>query len=152
MRIFLSFNSEDMALAEALRNGAAGIEPAVQIFFSPVSVGAGFWLPRLANEIAAADAFLLLVGPKGVGTWQEIEYYTAFDRHVMDRDFVLVPVLVDTAQMPGLPLLRNLNRIEAPAVNDHKALRRLLAALKGETVATATPCGNWSIHIAASKL
>jgi len=30
--------------------------------FSPVSLGAGFWLPKLAEGIADADAFLLLIG------------------------------------------------------------------------------------------
>jgi hypothetical protein len=139
MRIFLSFNSKDAALAEALRAGLAGIEPAAQVFFSPVSLGAGFWLPKLADGIAEAEAFVLLIGPKGIGPWQEVEYYAAFDRHVGDRRFVLVPVLAADAQAPGLPLLRSLNWVEAPVVTADEALHQLLAALKGETIANATP-------------
>jgi hypothetical protein len=80
VRIFLSFNSRDADFAEAVRAGLLRIEPGAEIFFSPISLGAGFWLPRLAEEIAQADAFLLLLGPKGVGPWQEVEYFTAFDR------------------------------------------------------------------------
>jgi WD40 repeat protein len=139
MRIFLSFNSKDTALAEALRASLARMEPAAEIFFSPVSVGPGFWLPKLADAIATADAFLFLIGPKGVGPWQEVEYYAAFDRNVADRRFVLVPVLAAGALAPGLPLLRSLNLIEAALVTDGPALHRLVAALKGESVANATP-------------
>ena len=43
------------------------------------------------------------------------------------------------AAAPGLPLLRTLNWVEAPVVTEDKALHRLIAALKGETVASATP-------------
>ena len=59
MRIFLSFNSKDTASAEAIRIGLLKIEPTAEIFFSPVSLGAGFWLPKLADGIAEADGFLL---------------------------------------------------------------------------------------------
>jgi TPR repeat protein len=139
MRIFLSFNSKDMALAEAIRTGVSRIDQGAQIFFSPISLGAGFWLPKLAEEIAQAEAFLLLVGPNGIGPWQEVEYFTAFDRHVIDKHFPLVPVMVAGAEAPGLSFLRTLNWVEAPFVTEDKVLHRLLAALTGETVASATP-------------
>jgi WD40 repeat protein len=139
VRIFLSFNSRDTALAEAVRSGLSRIEPGAQIFFSSVSLGAGFWLPKLADEIAQTEAFLLLIGPNGVGPWQEVEYFTAFDRHVNDKYFTLVPAIVGGAAAPGLSFLRSLNWVEAPVLTDDKVLHRLLAALKGETVASATP-------------
>jgi hypothetical protein len=106
---------------------------------SPVSLGAGFLLPKLAEEIAQAEAFLLLIGPAGIGPWQEVEYFTAFDRHVINKHFPLVPLMVAGAEAPGLSFLRTLNWVEAPFVTEDKALHRLLAALKGETVASATP-------------
>src|ERR1700730_6954259 len=61
MRIFLSFNTKDLSLAEALRERVRAIDSDVTMFFSPVSLGAGFWVPKLADELAAADAFLLLI-------------------------------------------------------------------------------------------
>jgi hypothetical protein len=109
VRIFLSFNSKDVALAEAIRAGLTKLEADVKVFFSPVSLGSGLWLPKLADEIAEADAFLLLIGPKGVGPWQKVEYFTAFDRHVNEQEFALVPVLASGAAAPGLPFLRTLN-------------------------------------------
>jgi Novel STAND NTPase 1/TIR domain len=139
MRTFLSFNSRDTALAESVRAGLSRIEPDAQIFFSSVSLGAGFWLPKVAEEIAQAESFLLLIGPNGIGPWQEVEYFTAFDRRVKDKCFPLVPAIVAGAAVPGLSFLRSLNWVEAPVVGDDKALHRLLAALKGETVVSATP-------------
>jgi WD40 repeat protein len=138
VRIFLSFNSRDTALAEIVRAGLSRIEPTAEVFFSPVSLGAGFWLPKLAEEIAEAQSFLLLIGPNGIGPWQEVEYFTAFDRHVKDKSFAVVPAIVG-AEALGLPFLRTLNLVEAPAITEDKVLNRLLAALKGETVESAIP-------------
>jgi hypothetical protein len=139
MRIFLSFNSKDVALAKTIRERLIAFDPNIQIFFSPASLGAGFWLPRLAEQIEEASAFLLLIGPQGIGPWQEVEYYTAFDRHVNNKRFALVPVIAAGAAAPGLPLLRMLNWVEAPIVTEDKTLHRLIAALNGDTIESATP-------------
>jgi hypothetical protein len=53
-----------------LREGLLRLEPTADIYLSSISLRAGFWLPKLAEEIAATDAFLLLIGPGGVGPWQ----------------------------------------------------------------------------------
>jgi formylglycine-generating enzyme required for sulfatase activity len=140
LRIFLSFHSKDQALAETLRLGLKQLEPDTDIFLSSVSLGAGFWQRKIAQEIAAADAFVLLIGPAGVGPWQELEYDEALDRHLHQQTrFPLVPLIAAGAKAPGLSFLRRLNWIEAPIVTEHEALHRLIAALKGETVGTATP-------------
>ena len=128
-----------MALAEAIRAGLSRLEPDAKIFFSPVSLGSGLWVPKLADEIAAAEAFLLLIGPQGIGPWQKVEYFTAFDRHVNEKAFALVPVIAAGAQAPGLSFLRSLNWVEAPVVTEDKALHQMLAALKARAAATATP-------------
>jgi tetratricopeptide (TPR) repeat protein len=139
VRIFLSFNSKDAGSAEAIRAGLLKLEPKAEIFFSPVSLGQGFWLPKLAAGVGAADAFLLLLGPKGVGPWQEVEYHEAFDRHVRDPSFALVPVIASGGSAPGLPFLRQLNWIVVSEVADDKAMHRILGALKGEAGATLSP-------------
>jgi hypothetical protein len=51
------------------------------------------------------DTFLLLLGPHGTGPYQEVEYYRAFDRHVNDEGFRLVPLISANARAPGLPFL-----------------------------------------------
>ena len=55
------------ALAKAVQDHLLKLDAGMEIFFSPVSLGQGFWLPKLAEGIRNADAFLLLLGPNGVG-------------------------------------------------------------------------------------
>jgi Novel STAND NTPase 1 len=50
-----------------------------------------------------------------------------------------VPATVLASELPGLPFLSTLDRIEAPVGADDEVLHRLLAALKGGGVAAATP-------------
>jgi hypothetical protein len=66
------------------RDALVRLDPLLDIFFSPVSLGQGFWLPKLAEGIRAADAFLLLMAQSGPGPWQEMEYFEALDRRVKD--------------------------------------------------------------------
>ena len=54
----------------------------------------GAWTAQLAQEIAEADAFILLIGEHGVGKWQVPEYDEALDRWVKSgRTFPLIVVL-----------------------------------------------------------
>ena len=127
-------------MAQALCAGLKRLEPSADIFFSPLSLGPGFWVPKLAKEITNTDAFLFLIGPSGVGPWQQLEYDEALDRYVQERErFPLVPVIAAGATAPGLSFLRRLNWVEAPIITGDKALHQLLAALKGEPVVAATP-------------
>lgn len=85
-------------------------DPEAKIFFAPKSLRVGgLWLPELAREIAEATAFVLLVGEKGIGPWQAMEYYEALDRRVKEHDFPVIFVLLDGQPAPGLPFLRQLH-------------------------------------------
>ena len=139
MRVFLSFNSLDGDLARQLRSELLRVEPSLDIFYSPISLQSGFWLPKLAEAISETDAFILLIGPNKLGPWQRIEYHEAFDRHAKDASFPLVPVICRTSEMPGLPFLRQLNWVDAPDVADDAVLHRLLAVLNGMPPETAPP-------------
>src|SRR5262249_33053694 len=80
-RWFLSYHSPDQALAERLKAALERKDTDARVFFAPSSLRAGgFWSRTLAEEIAQADAFILLVGEKGVGDWQELEYDEALDK------------------------------------------------------------------------
>jgi hypothetical protein len=48
-------------------------------------------------------AFLLKIWPKGIRSWQEVDYCPAFDRHVRRR-FAVVPVLA-ARKRPTSPAL-----------------------------------------------
>jgi hypothetical protein len=63
----------------------------------------GLWLPGLARAIAEATVFVLLIGEKGVGPWQVIEYYEALDRRLKEHNFPLILVLLAVNLRRGCP-------------------------------------------------
>ena len=111
-RWFLSYNSIDLAVVEQLDGLLRNQIPDTEIFFAPKTLRAGgYWLPKLAEAIADAGAFILYVGENGLGPWQVIEYYEALDKRVKQPDFPIVLVLLDGRPAPGLPFLRQLHWI-----------------------------------------
>src|SRR5262249_44454032 len=116
-RWFLSYNSQDFELAQALEAELARTDPDASIFFAHNSLRPGaYWMPALANDIAEATAFVLLVGEKGLGPWQATEYYEAYGRRVKEPGFPLILLLLDRAGVsaPGLPFRRRRHGV-APA-------------------------------------
>ena len=109
-------------------------DPEAKIFFAPKSLRAGgLWLPDLAREIAEATAFVLLVGEKGIGPWQAMEYYEALDRRVKQDDFPVIFVLLDGQPAPGLPFLRQLHWVITTDPTAEKDLARVMDAAAGGT-------------------
>src|SRR6202030_3874055 len=85
-----------------------------------------------AQEIADATAFILLVGEKGLGDWQVLEYDEALDKWAKSpSDFALVVVLLEGQTAPGLPFLRRLHWIITPDPASEKDVARLLDAASG---------------------
>lgn len=108
-RWFLSYHSPDYALAERLKAAIEHKDPEARVFFAPTHLRAGgTWSAQLAQEIADANAFILLIGGE-VGPWQVLEYDEALDRRVTSPDFPLVVVLLEGQKAPGLPFLRRLH-------------------------------------------
>jgi formylglycine-generating enzyme required for sulfatase activity len=131
-RWFLSYHSPDQALAERLKGALERKDTDAHVFFAPSSLRAGgFWSKALADEIAQADAFILLVGERGFGHWQVLEYDEALDKRVNFPDFPVVLVLLEGQTAPGLPFLRRLHWIITPDPSSEKDLARLLDAACG---------------------
>jgi formylglycine-generating enzyme required for sulfatase activity len=131
-RWFLSYNSQDSGLIASLEAGLRRKDPEARIFFAPKSLRAGgLWLPELSREIAEATAFALLVGEKGIGPWQAMEYYEALDRRVKQHDFPVVLVLLDGQPAPGLPFLRQLHWVITSDPASEKSLVQLMDAKAG---------------------
>lgn len=134
-RWFLSYNSSDRALAEALKASIERKDAGSRIFFDTTGLRAGdYWQPALAKEINEADVFLLLVGEKGLGPWQALEYYEAHDKHVKSPEFPVVLVLLDGHVAPGLPFLRQLHWIVSADPTSEKDVARLIDAVAGTRV------------------
>jgi formylglycine-generating enzyme required for sulfatase activity len=131
-RWFLSYNSQDLGLMQSLEAALRRKDAGAEIFFAPRSLRAGgYWLPELAKEIAEATAFVLLVGEKGPGPWQILEYYEALDRRVKENDFPVVLVLLQGQPAPGLPFLRQLHWIVTSDPASEQSLARLIDAAAG---------------------
>jgi TIR domain len=110
-RWFLSYHSPDHPLAERLKSAIERKDSASRVFFAPTNLRAGgAWTAQFAQELAGADAFILLIGEAGVGKWQVPEYDEALDRLVkLGRTFPLIVVLLDGQTAPGLPFLRQIH-------------------------------------------
>src|ERR1700756_4020446 len=131
-RWFLSYNSQDLGLMQSLEAALRRKDADAKIFFAPKSLRAGgLWLPELACAIAEATAFVLLIGEKGIGPWQVIEYYEALDRRVKEHDFPVVLVLLDGQPAPGLPFLRQLHWVITADPASEKSLAKLRDAASG---------------------
>jgi len=134
-RWFLSYNSSDRALAEGLKASIERKDAGSRVFFDATSLRAGgYWQPALAREINEADAFVLLVGEKGLGPWQTLEFYEAHDKHVNSPEFPVVLMLLDGHAAPGLPFLRLLHWIVSADPTSEKDVARLIDAASGTGV------------------
>jgi hypothetical protein len=103
-----------------------------RVFFAPTDLRAGgSWTAQLAQEIKDATAFILLVGERGLGPWQVLEYDEALDKRVKLPDFPLIVVLLEGQTAPGLPFLRGLHCIITPDPASEKDVTRLFNAASG---------------------
>src|ERR1700689_5507174 len=132
-RWFLSYHSPDHALAERLKAAIERRDSVSRVFFSPTNMRAGgAWSLQLAQEIADATAFILLIGPAGIGKWSVPEYDEALDRWVKsDRKFPLIVALLEGQTAPGLAFLRQLHWIVTPDPTSEKDIARLFDAVSG---------------------
>ena len=131
-RWFLSYHSTDQALAERLKSAIERKAADAHVFFAPSNLRVGgFWSRALAEEIAKADVFALLVGEGGVGRWQELEYDEALDKRVQLADFPIILILLEGQSAPGLPFLRRLHWIVTADPSSEKDVARLLDAAAG---------------------
>jgi tetratricopeptide (TPR) repeat protein len=131
-RWFLSYNSRDFTVVDSLQSALRRTSADSEVFFAPKSLRAGgYWLPTLAEGIANANAFALIVGENGLGPWQVMEYYEALDRRVKSPDFPVVLVLLDGQPAPGLAFLRQLHWIVTPDPGSEKTAGRLVDAAAG---------------------
>jgi hypothetical protein len=138
-RWFLSYHGPDRALAERLKAAIERKDEGAAVFFAPESLRAGRgWARPLAEAIAKADAFVLLVTERGVGPWQEIEYNAAFDRYVKSRDLPVVLMLLEGHPARRLSFLEQLHWIVTPDPASEKDVGRLIDAVTSADLAKPT--------------
>jgi formylglycine-generating enzyme required for sulfatase activity len=132
-RWFLSYHAPEQALAERLKSAIERKDSSSRVFFAPTHLRAGgSWSAQLAQEIAEASAFILLVGEAGIGNWQVPEYDEALDRWVRSpTEFPIIMVLLEGQTAPGLQFLRRLHWIITPDPTSEKDVARLFDAAPG---------------------
>jgi len=132
-RWFLSYHTPDHPLADRLKAAIERKDATSSVFFAPTNLRpGGAWTDQLAQELAQATAFLLLIGENGIGKWQVPEYEEALDRWVKSgRTFPLIVVLLDGQTAPGLPFLRRLHWIVTPDPASEKDVARIFDAASG---------------------
>jgi tetratricopeptide (TPR) repeat protein len=130
-RWFLSYHSPDQLVAERLKAAIEQKDEGARVFFAPTNLQpGGRWAPALADAIAEASAFVLLVTHNGVGRWQEVEYEAAFDRHVNSPDFPIVLVLLEGQAVPRLAFVKQLHWIVTTDPASEKEVARLIDAVR----------------------
>lgn len=123
LRILLSFNPDDVALAEAFRASLFVGSPDLEVCFSPV-----LFEEYRSLKLKLADAFVLFVGRHGLAGRQLHELDAAIDRARRNSEFAIVPILAANARAPkSLPC--NLSWIEMPVVTDRTTMRQVIDAL-----------------------
>ena len=131
-RWFISYNSQDLPFVEKFEEALREKDRGAQIFFAPAALRAGgFWLPGLAREIEEATGLVLLVGERGLGPWQVIEYYEALDRRVREPGFAVIMVLREGEPAPGLPFLRQLHWVITKDSGSEQTIASVLQAAEG---------------------
>jgi formylglycine-generating enzyme required for sulfatase activity len=133
-RWFLSYTSHDFALTQSLAAGLKRNDADAHIFFAPERMRAGgFWKEQLAKEIEGSSAFILLVGEKGLGYWQVMEYYEALDRRAKEPDYPIILILSANGPAPGLPFARQLHWVLTEDPASEATIGKLLDAASGAT-------------------
>jgi TIR domain len=131
-RWFLSYTSQDFVLAQGLKAELQRRDPDADIFFAPESMRAGgFWKAQLAREIGESTAFILLIGEKGLGEWQVMEYYEALDRRAKERDYPIILILSAERPEPGLEFARQLHWVLTEDPASEATIGKLMEAASG---------------------
>jgi hypothetical protein len=140
-RWFISYNGRDFALMQSVKEALRARDPDAGIFFLPQTLRVGGWMPGLSQQIAEATAFVLLVGERGLGPWQIIEYYEALDRRIKDPNFPVILLLLEGQAAPGLPFMRQLHWIVTLHPSAEQSIARLMDAAAGGVA--QSPPGLW---------
>ena len=140
--VFLCHNSKDKPFVRKIEQKLRdqGILP----WIDEQNVLAGDRFPKkLEQAIDQAPVMAVLLGPHGLGRWQEQEYFAALMRSIEDRNVQgrpglrLIPVLLPgVKRKPEMPaFMRSLDYIDLrkKGTDDREQIRRLVAAIMGES-------------------
>jgi TIR domain-containing protein/conflict system STAND superfamily ATPase len=143
MRLFLSYQTQDAAMAQRLHTALLRRRPALDIFLDREKLLVGdVWQQRLVEELSAADGVLLLLGRK-LGPWQEREFQEAQRLQLLagreSRPRIIPIALTLDVPLPAFAALYH--HVTAPEPDADETLDRILAAL--DRTDPADPTADW---------
>ena len=141
--VFISYSRSDSSAAQALRAHLTTV--GTSTFLDRYALPAGQpWQPQLEQAIARCDSMAVLLGPSGIGTWQQREIQLGLDRQAAcektNRPFPVLPVLLQGLDDRDVPLGRFLGLNTwidlRSSLDDPEALQRLIAGIQGQAIDT----------------
>jgi WD40 repeat protein len=133
--VFVSYRRTTIEAAEALARALAKHELVVWLDVWKLIPGEP-WKPAVERGLAASRACVVVVGPEGLGPWQQEESYVAVDRRVADPTFRVIPVLLPGASEPAAAELPAFLRAATwvrfeRSLDEEDALHRLACGVRG---------------------
>jgi len=129
--LFLSYHSKDK---DAARSFALQLKShGLSVWFDELDLPLGKMFPQsLEKALGAASAFAALVGPAGIGPWEQAEINVALIRHVQAGRPVIPVLLPGAPTKPRLPLfLEPFPWLDLRAGIDSEAIRKLIRSVSG---------------------
>jgi formylglycine-generating enzyme required for sulfatase activity len=129
--VFLSYNSSDRPAARLVFDALKAQGFAVFVDERDLAAGQNF-IPRLEAALLGCKSVAILMGPRGLGKWQQIEKDLALDRKAKEPELPVIPVLLPGDVDPPTGFLSLQTWIDfRQGVEDAHAIARLGAALRG---------------------
>lgn len=132
--VFVSYNGQDRPVAAALVAALRrrGLDP---FYDRERLTPGGTWMEALEQGVAASRSAVILLGPHGLGSWQQEELRLALSREKRQPGFSVIPLLLPGSE-PPLGMLAQRTWIEL-APGDETALDMLASAIRGEPPSVA---------------
>jgi WD40 repeat protein len=129
--VFISYNSSDHAPVERIARGLK--ERGLTVFLDRWELIPGrSWPQALEEQLARCRCALIVLGPSGMGSWQQRERQVALDRQARESNFGVIPVLLPGAD-PALGFLSLNTWVDLrEGLSDPRALDLLAAAIRSE--------------------
>ncbi|MEM7313916.1 MAG: TIR domain-containing protein, partial [Planctomycetota bacterium] len=138
--VFISYSRTDRdavhKVATWLRD--QGVNPFLDYWHLPAGKS---WLSRLESHLDDCKAVAVLLGPQGIGGWQQREIHAAIDRQTNqgDQGFAVIPVLLPGLDDPALGFLSQNTWVDLRSrLDDPRELERLRQAIVGEPLGATT--------------
>jgi hypothetical protein len=129
--VFVSYNSLDHAAVESIARALG--ERGLTVFLDRWELVPGRpWPEALEERLDKCTAAAVVLGPYGMGAWQQREHYLALNRQARDPAFGVIPVILPNAD-PGLGFLSLNTWVDLRGgVDDTQSIDLLAAAIRGQ--------------------